>query len=128
MKLGTGGLYQPIQSYIVQAGFIHVICLGISNKSVAVPRQDSIRPYRAHAVLSGHCNIYVLLRVKVHVTQGLSLRSIISFPNFNVVPISNIKITVKISNYCCTIVCIWQLRYEQDGGPHREARWRAGCL
>ena len=36
----------------------------------------------------------VLLRVKVHVTQG---RSIISFPNFNVVPISNIKITVKVS-------------------------------
>ena len=59
MKLGTGALYQPIQSYIVQAGFIHVICLGISNKSVAVPRQDSIRPYRAHAVLSGHCNIYI---------------------------------------------------------------------
>ena len=42
----------------VQAGFIHVVCLGISNKSVAVPRQDSICPYRAHAVLSGHCNIY----------------------------------------------------------------------
>ena len=44
----------------VQAGFIHVICLGISNKSVVVHRQDSIRPYWAHAVLSGHCNIYVL--------------------------------------------------------------------
>ena len=44
----------------VQAGFIQVICLGISNKFVAVPRQDSIRPYRAHAVLSGHCNIYVM--------------------------------------------------------------------
>ena len=43
----------------VQAGFIHVICLGISNKSVAVPRQDSIRPYRAHAVLSRHCNKYI---------------------------------------------------------------------
>ena len=42
----------------VQAGFIHVICLGISNKSVAVPRQDSIHPYRAHAVLSWHCIIY----------------------------------------------------------------------
>ena len=27
----------------MQAGFIHVIRLGISNKSVAVPRQDSIR-------------------------------------------------------------------------------------
>ena len=33
--------------------------LGISNKSVAVPRQDSIRPCRAHAVLSGHCNMYM---------------------------------------------------------------------
>ena len=44
----------------VQAGFIHVSCLGISNKSVAVPRQDSIRPYRVHAVLSGHCNIIIL--------------------------------------------------------------------
>ena len=43
----------------VQAGFIHVVCLGISNKSAAVPRQDSICPYRAHAVLSGHY-IYVL--------------------------------------------------------------------
>ena len=43
----------------VQAGFIHVVCLGISNKYVAVPRQDSILPYRAHAVLSGHCNTYV---------------------------------------------------------------------
>ena len=42
----------------VKAGFIHIICLGISNRSVAVPRQDSIHPYRALAVLSGHCNIY----------------------------------------------------------------------
>ena len=48
MKLGD--FVKPIQSY-VQAGFG---CLGISNKSVAVPRQDSIRPYGAHAVLSGH--------------------------------------------------------------------------
>ena len=32
----------------VQAGLIHVICLGIS---VAVPRQDSLFSYRAHAVL-----------------------------------------------------------------------------
>ena len=60
MKLGSGEFYQPIQSYIVQAGFIHFICLGISNKSVAVPRQDSIHPYRTHAVLSGHCNVYTL--------------------------------------------------------------------
>ena len=45
MKLGTGGLYQPIRSYMLQAGFIHVVCLGISNKSVAVPRQDSICHY-----------------------------------------------------------------------------------
>ena len=43
----------------VQPGFIHVVCLGMSNKSVAVPRQDSICPYRAHAVLSGHCNIII---------------------------------------------------------------------
>ena len=51
MKLGTRGLYQPIQYILhVQEGFIHVVCLGISNKSVAVPRQDSIRPV--------HCNIY----------------------------------------------------------------------
>ena len=34
-------------------------CLGISNKSVTVHRQDSIRPCRPHAVLSVHCNIYV---------------------------------------------------------------------
>ena len=45
MKLRTG-----------EVGFIHVGCLGISNKYIAVPRQDSIRP---HAVLSGHCNIII---------------------------------------------------------------------
>ena len=27
--------------------------------SVAVPRQDSMSPARAHAVLSGHCNRFV---------------------------------------------------------------------
>ena len=37
MKLGTRELYQPIQS-------CHVSCLGISNQSVAVPRQESICP------------------------------------------------------------------------------------
>jgi hypothetical protein len=26
---------------------------------VAVPRQDSMSPVRANAVLSGHCNIFV---------------------------------------------------------------------
>ena len=56
MKLGTRELYQPIQS-------CHVVCLGTSNKSVALPRQDSIRPCRAHAVLSGHCNIYYVYTV-----------------------------------------------------------------
>ncbi len=30
-----------------------------SNKSVACPRQDSMSPCRAHAVLSGTCNIHV---------------------------------------------------------------------
>ena len=60
MKLGTRELYQPIQS-------CHVVCLGTSNKSVALPRQDSIRPCRAHAVLSGHCNIYVYRNVYVMV-------------------------------------------------------------
>ena len=37
--------------------FIHVGCLGTSNKSVAVP---SIRACSAHAALSGHCNMYLL--------------------------------------------------------------------
>ena len=55
MKLGIRGFYLPIQSYMCKKGsYMHVVCLGISNKFVAVPRQDSIRPYRAHAVLSGH--------------------------------------------------------------------------
>ena len=76
MKLGTGALYQPIQSYIVQAGFIHVICLGISNKSVAVPRQDSIRPYRAHTVLSGHCNIYIQLEHTELILQGCTAKAV----------------------------------------------------
>ena len=54
MKLGTRELYQPIQS-------CYIVCLGISNKSVAVPRQDSIRTCRAHAILtSGYCNILYL--------------------------------------------------------------------
>ena len=53
------GILSPHTILHVQAGFIHVICQGISNKSVAVPRQDSIRPYRAHAVLPGYCNIYM---------------------------------------------------------------------
>ena len=45
VHLYTRELYQPIQS-------CHVVCLGISNKSVAVPRQDSIHP----------CNIYIIHR------------------------------------------------------------------
>ena len=36
MYEATSVLYQPIQS-------CHVVCLGISNKSVAVPRHDNIR-------------------------------------------------------------------------------------
>ena len=43
MKLGTRELYQPIQS-------CHVVCLGISNKSVAVPRQDSMSPALQHVL------------------------------------------------------------------------------
>ena len=59
MKLQVLGncisLYNPAMSNV---------CLGISNKSVAVPRQDSIHPsYRAHAVLSGHCNIYIYIYI-----------------------------------------------------------------
>ena len=62
MKLGTRELYQPIQSnksVAVPRQDSMSPALGISNKSVAVPRQDSIRPCRAHAVLSGHCNRYI---------------------------------------------------------------------
>ena len=53
VKLGNGGELHQL------AGFIRVVNLEISNKSVAVPRQDSILPDRAHAVLSRHCNIYM---------------------------------------------------------------------
>ena len=60
MKLGTRELYQPIQS-------CHVVCPGISNKSVAVP---SIHPCRA--VLSGHCNIYVCtVHICIKACEGL---------------------------------------------------------
>ena len=51
--IGTRELYQPIQS-------CHVVYLGISNKSVTVPRQDSNCLCRAHAVLSGHCDTYII--------------------------------------------------------------------
>ena len=47
----------------VQAGLIHTRHLP-KEKSVAVPmRQESIHPYRAHAVLSGHCNIHICIAV-----------------------------------------------------------------
>ena len=62
MKLGTRELYQPIQSnksVAVPRQDSMSPALGISNKSVAVPRQDSMSPCRAHAVLSGHCNRYI---------------------------------------------------------------------
>ena len=49
MKLGT---WEPVQ---------------ISNNSVAVPRQDSIHPCRAHAVLSRHCNIIMCMFMCIHV-------------------------------------------------------------
>ena len=53
MKLGTGTLS-------ILAGFIHVhiVCLGISNKSVAVPRQDSMSPA---------IHVYTCTFVQVHV-------------------------------------------------------------
>ena len=64
MYEATSVLYQPIQS-------CHVICLGISNKSVSVPRQGSIRSCRAHAVLSGHCNICIYTHtLKVWLCDG----------------------------------------------------------
>ncbi len=34
-----------------------------SNKSVACPRPDRVSPLRAHAVLSGTCNMYVYLHL-----------------------------------------------------------------
>ena len=59
MKLGT----------VTVSAYITLPCrlLRISNKSVAVPRQDSICPCRDHAPLSGHCKIY-MLRNFVHVS------------------------------------------------------------
>ena len=42
--------------------FIHVGYLGISSKSIAVSRQESICPCRAYAVLSGHCNYAACLQ------------------------------------------------------------------
>ena len=61
MKLGTRELYQPIQA-------CHVVCLGISNKSVAVPRQDSMSP--AHTV---HNSVLYLTRTLVIVLRMLAL-------------------------------------------------------
>ena len=53
-RVHTCHLPRDIQQGLIQlSGFIHVGCLGIS---VAVPRYDSMSPYR---VLSGHCNIQI---------------------------------------------------------------------
>ena len=47
--------YQRIQSY--KQGSYNVICLGISNNSVAVPRQDSMSP--VYLKLDSHaCSTY----------------------------------------------------------------------
>ena len=74
MKLGTRELYQPIQS-------CHVVCLGISNKSVTVPRQDSIHPCRARAVLSGHCNIIYIYTVYTYYIY-ISMYICLPLPSF----------------------------------------------
>ena len=43
----------------LQAGFIHVSCLGISKKSVAVPRQDSIS--LLHTYIMAYCRQFLSL-------------------------------------------------------------------
>ena len=67
MKLGRREKYQPIQyCWAGCLGYPVHTChlpIDISNKSIAVPRQDSIRACGTHAVLSGHCNIYVHVTV-----------------------------------------------------------------
>ena len=62
--LGNGELYEPIvQSWSQLVGFIHVVCLGISNKYVAVPdRTGQHSPLQSSRYLSGHCNISVMLK------------------------------------------------------------------
>ena len=57
MKLGIEGFHQPIQSCTC-ASRVHTCHLPRDIQQICCSaRQDSIRPYRAHAVMSGHCNI-----------------------------------------------------------------------
>ena len=74
----------------VQAGFIHVICLGISNKSVAVPRQDSIQGSRCpfwalqHNIFTrpGNINLVAIMRNRRKVVFVLSWQVITSVTSF----------------------------------------------
>ena len=68
MKLGSREKYQPIQYCWVHIsrllGYLVSYMPFASNKSVAAPRQDSIRACSAHAVLSGCCNIYLYIETE----------------------------------------------------------------
>ena len=72
MKLDTGELYQPIQSW-------HVICLGISNKSVAVSRQDSMSPALQHTCTC-ICTVYNI-HVHVYCTHSLWSYKFLPYPH-----------------------------------------------
>ena len=86
----------------VQAGFIHahVIC-------PTVPRQDSIRPYRAHAVLSGHCNIILYSYFKAIATVT---------PCSYMTTLYTITQTFTLSWQTFTLACwFWKNELPQDG-------------
>ena len=57
-------IYYPVRCKF--GSYIHVGRLGISNKYIAVPRQD-----RVNAVLSGHCNIYIHTYIHTYVHSAL---------------------------------------------------------
>ncbi len=78
-----------------------------SNKSVACPRQDSMNPLRAHAVLSGPCNIYLTYPGKAPYM----------FVHFTCVLRSYKRLWVRKSTCTCmhnllvqvSILCYWKL-------------------
>ena len=56
-------MYKGTVSAYIQS--CHVVCLGISNKSVAVPRQDSICLCRVHNIIYCHdnCDEYIIFLI-----------------------------------------------------------------
>ena len=130
MKLGTRELYQPIQSnksVAVPRQDSMSPALGISNKSVAVPRQDSMSPCRAHAVLSGHCNRYVHVHTLKHYC-ALGLRLIHLLNSIFYIKSRRVHRPIAISYmHVYTCMCIQSKQGKGNGSTQGRSRKRLNC-